>query len=134
MNTTTLEDHPWIQYSLKCNHLPMKNNLRFSDCLSDKDWILFCFYHNSNSHHTTEVDLNLNVFSCFTLLPLHTEVSKLTWKKSLHKLFTEMPHVETKEEQCDRRKDKMETSDIFRKGEVCIRDPITLGLCHEKCS
>lgn len=64
----------------------MKNNLRFSDCLSDKDWILICFYHNSNSHHTTEVDLNLNVFSCSSF-SLHTEVYKLAWKKSLQKLF-----------------------------------------------
>lgn len=46
---------------------------------------------------------------------------------------SEMPYTEWKEEQCDRRKDKMETSDIFRKGQVCIRHPITLGLCHEKC-
>lgn len=130
---TTSEDCPWIQYSLKCSHLPVRNNFRFNDSLSDKDWILFCFYHNPNCHHTLEVDIQLNVPSSFTL-PLHTEVSQLAWKKSLQKLFTEMQYTEWKEVQCDRRKDKTETSDIFRKGELSVKDPITLGLCHEKCS
>lgn len=60
--------------------------------LSDRYLTMFDFYHNPSSDHTPKVDIHINISLLREILwSLCTnKMPKLSWKKDLEKLFTEM--------------------------------------------